>query len=277
MKPDGTQCARIPSVDSEYCWQHQPQARFQVSKWLKRLTIWGLITVLLATIGFYSDLISLGFRLPYLTSSTNVVDTLEISRIRRIDDVPITLSPTWALTSNGTVSTGIVPHFWQLFISNNGDSQMSVIDYKLARVEDEESPIIDYSGMNQGMFWLNKDNELVQVEFPINIESGESLEVFVKAGVMIHPLSYRLIKDINFGEREISLLEVNDTLRAKRLDLFGNQLEEIAEGAGYTYPELSEIKDETFRVSFITARGFSDSKLLSQYGLGGLYDEALSR
>lgn len=53
---NGHRCTRRVPSGGQYCWQHEPKNR----RWIKRISLFGIITFLLAVIGFLADLAGLG-------------------------------------------------------------------------------------------------------------------------------------------------------------------------------------------------------------------------
>ncbi len=100
----------------------------------------------------------------YLVSVPNEI--LEITSIERVYEAPIELSETYVTGEQ----TGLLSVYWKLLLSNNGKSDLSVIDYDVTHVSDENFAFLDYTGLQQGLYILNDDG-LSKVDLPLNISA----------------------------------------------------------------------------------------------------------
>lgn len=85
---DGTRCSRQALPGRRYCWQHE-------SRLVKRLTVGGLIAVVLAVIGLAADLAGLGFPVPTLSTDVSTATPPPVSTVPVMSTpLPKSLMPT---------------------------------------------------------------------------------------------------------------------------------------------------------------------------------------
>ncbi len=211
-----------------------------------------------------SIIVIMGFILYWMSPK----EILEIPNVKRID-VAITeiqSSPVSGLIEPG--GTGLVAVHWELLLSNNGDRDLSIIDYKVRQVRDENFLPIYYSGMDQGLYWIQED-ELVPVDLPITISAGSTVAVFFRAGILLDPNVYELIKQ-KFNEGTIiNLKDLTDYIYSNEVDFYGNKVEVLSLAPNsFSFPSFGEAKEQIFLVSFETARGSKVEEKVSWYTYG---------
>jgi hypothetical protein len=78
---DGTRCRRQALPGRRYCWQHE-------SRLVKRITLGGLATIVLAFIGLAADLAGLGFPVPTLNTNVPTATLPPVSTSDMIHTLP---------------------------------------------------------------------------------------------------------------------------------------------------------------------------------------------
>lgn len=172
-------------------------------------------------------------------------------------------------TSN---STGILSSYWKVFLSNNSDKDISIIKYNLLQASDNENSPVSYSHMDQGLYTV-EDNDVKPLLLPITIQSGETIPVVIKIGVIMNPEIYRLVID-KFGEQEqYEMQDIETFLRKEHeTDIYGNPIKQTVAGI-WEYPSFDIIKEQVFGFSFETARGTQTTGLASWYVYSGFFSQ----
>jgi len=183
-------------------------------------------------------------------------DEIKITKVRPIVDLP-TLIRDFA-------GTGIMSLHWELVLSNNGEKDLSVIDYNVLQVL-KEGPII-YTDLYQGLYFL-QDTKLQPIKWPLVIFAGHSSALFIRLGVMIDDKAYAMIKDEFDGTQPQNASSIIDFLRSREIDVYGNPFTKSDIGV-YSLPPLNEIRDPVFGVTFKTARNTEIAELISWYKYG---------
>lgn len=183
-------------------------------------------------------------------------DEIKITKVRPIVDQPTKI--------RDFAGTGIMSLHWELVLSNNGDRDLSVIDYDVLQVL-KKGPI-SYTDLRQGIYFL-QDTKLQPVKFPMVIPAGHSSALFIRLGVMIDDKAYAMIKDEFDGKQPQNASSIIDFLRSREIDVYGNPFTKSDIGV-YSLPPLNEIRDPVFSVTFKTARNTEIADLVSWYKYG---------
>ncbi|MBD2214005.1 ATP-binding protein [Nostoc linckia FACHB-104] len=222
-----------------------------------------LIITLLAVLT--GGLIFFGIISNYINQTSN---TIQVSSVKTVED-----SETEIRESGGQ---GIISVYWEVFLSNLGDSDLSVIKYKVIQVG-KDFPAIWYTSMVQGLY-LFENGKAKILELPINIPSGNTQKIFVRLGLMMTPEVFKLVKEkfSNSSNSDVTLKNIWRFLYTKGTDFYGNKVTtEVIKPTGKLmrrFPSMEDIREQTFVISFTTSRGESIDKLLSWYKFGGFYD-----
>lgn len=194
-------------------------------------------------------------------------EVLAITGIKRVTIAPTSfkafVDPTRPV---GDQETGILSAYWLLFLSNNGDKDISIISYHISGVPHNEFKMVDYSGMDQGLFREGQQ----PLTLPLTIPSGSSIPIYVKIGTIMDASAYQKIlskygdnKTYDLKELETFLMKENHT------DIYGNDVTELAPGI-WEFPELGKAKEQIFSITFETARRTKVTDLLSWYLYSGM-------
>lgn len=210
----------------------------------------------------------------FLITQSALKEELTITGVQRMTVALTTIEPNGFLISTAptTGTSGLASAYWRIFLSNNGDKDLSIIRYQVLQVSTHDFPAVSYTGLDQGLYII-EENESKPLNLPITVKSGETATIFIRVGVFVVPSSYQLILD-EFGVKsEYQLREVEDFLRKEHsTDIYGNKLEQFAPGI-WTYPALGEAKEQIFNVVFTTARGTKVSDLASWYAFSGFFNQ----
>lgn len=169
--------------------------------------------------------------------------------------------------------TGLITTYWEVFLSNNSDKTLSVINYELLQIG-TYFPATSYSGMNQGLYLLDTNGKILPVRFPIVINAGNTVNLIVRIGIQIDYYVYKLVQDKIQEEPKIDFRNIEKYLWSKGIDFYGNQVESIGYES-YSFPPFEKAKEQVFKVYFRTARGTDISQKISLYGT--IHDELLEK
>lgn len=183
-------------------------------------------------------------------------DEIKITKVRPIIDQPTKI--------RDFAGTGIMSLHWELVLSNNGEKDLSVIDYDVLQVL-KKNPI-SYTDLRQGLYFLH-DTKLQPVKFPMIIPAGHSSALFIRLGVMIDDKAYAMIKEEFNGNQPQTASSIIDFLRSCEIDIFGNPFSKNGIGV-YSLPPLNDLQDPVFAVTFKTARNTEIADLISLYKYG---------
>ncbi|WP_026736072.1 AlbA family DNA-binding domain-containing protein [Fischerella sp. PCC 9605] len=201
-------------------------------------------------------------------------DTIQVSSVKTIED-----SKTEIREFGG--GQGIISVYWEVFLSNLGDSDLSVINYKVIQVG-KDFPANWYTDMDQGLY-LFENGEAKRLELPINIPAGSTQRIFVRLGLMMTPEVSKLVKEkfVKSSKSDVTLKTIWRFLYTKGTDFYGNKVTtQVVDSAGRIisrFPSLEDVREQTFVVCFTTSRGESINKSLSWYKFGGVYDPSRYR
>lgn len=199
---------------------------------------------------------------PSVPDKPPVIDNLKITSIKTVEDSQTQISP---LATQGVISV-----YWEVMLSNVGETNLSVTSYNVRQVG-KDFPAVMYSGMDQGLYAFENGN-FKPLDLPVEITVGNTKKIFVRLGLLITPESYQLIKENFTNSSPVTLKTLWHFLFTKGTDFYGNKIEPLPKGAGYTFPPMDEIREQVFGISFKTSRDASVEELLSWYKHGGGMD-----
>ncbi len=163
---NGQQCKRSPLKGQSYCWQHLPSAR----RWIKQITIGGLVVSVLAIIGLAADLIGLGVVEPLNQEAAKpIVSPVAKSTLSALVDITATSSnSTLEVEENPTVQPTPIyisplDEIWRDDFSNNS-SKWDII-----------SELYGGSGYEIGKYFIRLEEDrlfLALWEKPGQIDNG---------------------------------------------------------------------------------------------------------
>jgi len=169
--------------------------------------------------------------------------------------------------------TGLITTYWEIFLSNNSDDTLSVINYELLQIG-TYFPAINYSGMNQGLYLLDTNGKIFSVRFPIVINAGNTVNLIVRIGIQMDSNAYKIVQNKILEEPKIDFRNIEKYLWSKGIDFYGNQVKSLGYGS-YSFPPFEKAKEQVFKVYFRTARGTDISQKISLYGT--INDELLEK
>jgi hypothetical protein len=88
---------------------------------------------------------------------------------------------------SGIKGNGLINTIWEVILSNTGKSTVSIVEYNLWTVH--QDGLVQYSGLNQGLF----NTDQTKSDFPINIEPGTSIKLFLKTGLSLGSKASKLV------------------------------------------------------------------------------------
>ena len=192
-------------------------------------------------------------------------ENLVVSNVRSIIDQPTLIHKSSTIHEGKTVQTGILSVFWEVLLSNNGVNDLSVIRYDIAQVGEDFKPI-SYTHMKQGIYTL-KEGDFIPVQFPITIPAGNTMAIFLRAGITMGERAYQLVKNKFTSEQRVTLGAIVNFLRLEGLDFYDNAFTKDDSGI-YSLPPIDQIKEQVFGVSFETGRGTKTVGIVSWYKYG---------
>ncbi|UYD31072.1 ATP-binding protein (plasmid) [Tolypothrix sp. PCC 7712] len=196
-------------------------------------------------------------------------DSIQVSSVKTVGD-----SKTEIREFGG--GQGIISVYWEVYLSNLGNRDLSVINYKVIQVG-KDFPANWYTGMDQGLYLL-ENGETKRLELPINIQSGSTQKIFVRLGLMMTPEVSKLVKEkfVTSSNSDVTLKTIWRFLYTKGTDFYGNKVTtEVVDSNGKIisrFPSIEDVREQTFLIYFTTSRRKSIEKLLSWYKFGGAYD-----
>lgn len=225
-----------------------------------------------------------------VTTSSSEQEILKITKLERQTSVPTQIKETSISLATSYIPgateatksrTGIISAYWKVFISNNSKKDISIVKYEINQVLDgNKKREAWYTGLNQGLYTLEKD-KLTPFNLPLTIPEGNTAQVYVKAGIYMHPSSYKLVKE-RFKQKPMQMKEVEKFLNTKSTDFFGNMVKPITMPypipdqakplVGFEYSSDEELKEQAFAISFETARDSRITEIVSWYKYSGLFD-----
>ena len=162
-----------------------------------------------------------------------------------------------------TSTTGTVSVYWDVLVSNNGRQDVSLVGYELLQVSDA-TVHSTYTDMDQGLY----SSSLGPADLPVVIPAGNSKRFYLRAGLLMDPVAYRMAKDA-FPEGSVdSVVGLTNYLYSRGMDSYGNAVESPVPGM-FTVPAEGR-REQTFLVTLSTARGTRVSDIVSWYAYSGL-------
>jgi len=168
---------------------------------------------------------------------------------------------------------GLITTYWQVFISNISDKNLSLINYKLLQIG-KYFPAINYSGMNQGLYLLDTKGEILPALFPIVVNAGNTVNLIVRIGLQMDYKVYKIVQDKIQDEPKINFRNMEKYLWSKGIDFYGNQVNSLGYRS-YSFPPFEKAKEQVFKVYFRTAQKTDISHKISLYGT--IYNELLEK
>ena len=224
-----------------------------------------IVALVLSIVFFVVPLMNTTDDTPHMAvATTTVQDNLIVSNVRTIVDQPTVIYQ--------FLNTGIMSVYWEITISNNGTMDLSVIDYNIAQVDINSGPI-SYSNMQQGIYTL-KEGQLVPVQFPITVETGHSKALFLRVGIVMAENAYKLVKTKFKVEGQANVKSLIDFLRLEGTDFYGNVITKQEPGV-FMYPEIDQIVEQMFGISFESGRGDKTTEIISWYKYGLFRDHLI--
>lgn len=202
-------------------------------------------------------------------------ETFSITSVQRITISHTQITPfSYPLisTQGANDSTGILSSYWKVFLSNNSDKDISIIKYNLLEASDNVNAAISYSHMDQGLYTV-EENDVKPLLLPITIQSGETIPVVIKIGVIMNPDVYRLVINKFAEQEDYEMQDIETFLRKEHeTDIYGNRIKQTVAGI-WEYPSFDTIKEQVFGFSFETARGTQSTGLASWYVYSGYFSQ----
>jgi hypothetical protein len=204
----------------------------------------------------------------WLSKETRKED-FEVVYAQLIRDIPIQIVEKPETSSRDT--TGLLLAYAQIYLSNNGEVNLSIIEHNITEIKDEfgtNEPIQYFPSQNS--YYLYTDGKFNQFDYPLTIEGGHSQKIYAQVELTMSPDAYRLIKE-NYGEKfssGLSLKTIDDFLSSKGTDLYGN---EIRIDSNSNAPSVFITNEQIFLIDFLTSRNTEKSYLFSYYVYNDLY------
>ena len=213
------------------------------------------IPAVIVSLVFLAGIIGTGYGLATAFWPDSGKNDLVVTKVRPITDQISTIDP--------FANTATVSLVWELVLSNNGESRVSIIDYDAKQLTDYGAN--DYTGMNQGIFQL-ENNKLAPLNFPFTLESGNSMAVFVRLGVMLDEKTWNLLEPHTTAS-PLTSRAIFDILKNSETDIFGNPFVKLDSGA-HQLPKLDDLTEPAFGVTFETSKDVTVSEFVSWYRYG---------
>lgn len=199
---------------------------------------------------------------PLVAERPPIFDNLKIISVKTVED---------SQTQIQEIGTqGVISVYWEVILSNVGESNLSVTSYDVKQVG-QDFPAVMYSGMDHGLHTFDEGKPKA-LDLPLELTAGNSRKVFISLGLLMTPESTGLVKEKFASGPAPTLKTIWHFLFTKGMDFYGNMVKPLPGGAGYTWPELGQIREQVFAVTFKTARGAAVGELLSWYKHGGGMD-----
>src|SRR4030095_1700804 len=155
---------------------------------------------------------------------------------------------------------------WACVLSNNGNRPISVISCMI--VEKTAKGFNWYQNIYNGIF--HEENENI-VNFPLNIESGNSLRIIFYIGIQLNVKTYELIKKSISQYNSLTVKQLHDFLIMNKTDFYGNSIE-VSKSS---HKRSHDAYEQKFVASFSTSKGRRFSFITSVFNgdLGFIFDE----
>ncbi len=197
-----------------------------------------------------------------MNDKPSVKDELKVTSLKTVEDSETQIK---SLGDGGVISA-----YWELTLSNTGESNLSVISYQVEQ-RGEDFPETFYTGLNQGLYIFN-NNKFETLNLPLQIEPGNSKKIFIRLGLLVIPDSYKIIKKKFSDSSRAKLKDISTYLFSKGTDFYGNKIKSSSDLTVFTFPKIDEIKEQTFALSLKTSRENNTELLVSWYKHGGGFD-----
>jgi hypothetical protein len=203
------------------------------------------VTAAIALLG----LIIAGYQIYLNQQPKPIIDDFTVSKVE-----VLTQSPTSIVETGGK---GIISIYWNIALSNLGESDLSIIKYEIIDKSDNLRLGEYYSNMDQGLY--SCDGKYSLLPLPISISSGNTFPVCLKIGIVMDEEAYKLIK-ANFNDTPTMFSEIESFLWANGTDVYGNEI--TVKEHGISYPAFEIIKEQLFLVNFYSSRGKAVHRLI---------------
>lgn len=265
----------VPNFIASHMKKKRNNTTKEEMKWYKKpeIMIPAIVIILAAIIGplftFYLD----NSNDLSEHNQKNGIELLEYSKIEsNVENLTIHTSRvhsdynTEIIPFNITDLPAIMPVYFDCILTNNGDNALSILDYGLIQINNEDYPMSDYTYMNGGLF----DKKGNQLQFPLNIDSKKSYKYYLMVGISIHPDAYTFISNNFTPFTKISINEITSHLAINGMDPYGNSVEPFIEQGnyfGFKGPNPENRSEQIFLIDFKTGSGNEFIDTFSWYKL----------
>lgn len=187
-------------------------------------------------------------------------DDLRIQARRPRGDSAITV-----LKVEGPMHHGAIWVPWDVLISNTGTSTASITGYEVLQIADVGGEIL-YSGLNRG---LVSPEDGKPTKLPLTLEAGKSVILQLIIGIKPGEKAYKLLSEMSADRQaQLPLFSVEKLLAKHRIDIYDNAVAPLlADGEVSGWSVTPEGKEQTFLLSFRTARGVEFKHVTSWYDM----------
>ena len=172
-------------------------------------------------------------------------------------------------------SVVIIPTYWQIILSNNGDKTLSITKSSVETANDKSVDAI-ISHVFDGIYENIDQYDKNKLEFPVIINSGESKKFYLRVGVMCDLKASKLLIDAYELKSELfkkgrwlQTKELNNFLAKNNLDIYGNKTNPTIENGKIVGWESDIEKQKEYIFTVKSAKGNSFNK--SIYSIIGEY------
>ncbi|MGH1428611.1 MAG: hypothetical protein ACRBEE_11780 [Arenicella sp.] len=197
----------------------------------------------------------------YQLENEKETENILLSVNRVFDDYATQLFP----FSNRGAPSGALSVYWDVLVSNNGQSPISIIDYDIT-VLSAPNRIVDYSGLNDGLY----NTEMDEVGLPVVIDPGHAKRFYLKSRILLH--SKAVMEAINPEQenRHESINGLLSKLYMSGTDFYGNKVIVPRKNIEYAIVSPEKRKEQVFIVTLKTAKGGQEQDFVSWYNHSGI-------
>ncbi|WP_194542183.1 hypothetical protein [Paenibacillus sp. JZ16] len=156
----------------------------------------------------------------------------------------------------GEIGSALIPLNYNVLVSNNSKRTISIIDHKLTQTINGKmfyySNIVDKVTMN------GKD-----IEYPITIESGESIKLVFRINILIKKEVDDLIQKKYSYNSKIPFNDLHRYLLSNGYDLYGNKVKATFFEDNTYMMESDDYKAPTYKVTFRTSKHNDFTQIIS--------------
>ncbi|WP_046213549.1 hypothetical protein [Paenibacillus wulumuqiensis] len=155
------------------------------------------------------------------------------------------------------MGSALIPLNYDVLVSNNSKNKISIINHKLTQIIDGKP--FYYSNIVEKVTFNDKD-----IQYPITIESGESIKLVFTINILIKPEVDSFIKKKYSYNTKISFDDLHKYLLNSGYDLYGNKVKATFFDDNTYIAESDVYEAPTYKITITTSKRNNFTQMISE-------------